>query len=61
MSSYWYPDFNTLMDAGYQSGARMNIAVNQVSHASLHLIQIVFFTKIEQQRIITDRWTLVMI
>ena len=26
--SYRCPDYNMLMDAGYQSGTRMNIAVN---------------------------------
>ena len=30
MNSYWCPDYNILMDAGYQSDASMNIAVNDI-------------------------------
>ena len=30
------------MDAGYQSGMRRNISVNQVNYASLHAVSTVF-------------------
>ena len=35
MNSYCCSDYNIVMDTGYQSGAHMNIAINQVSQASL--------------------------
>ena len=44
MNSYWCPDYSILMDAGYQSGARMNIGVNQVSNDSCYIDDILSTT-----------------
>ena len=50
MNNNGCPDYHILLDAEYQSGARMNIAVDKIIKTYYMLL------KISQQRMIAGSW-----